>query len=106
LVRWWDLELTVSRLARVFDHVESAAVVGQAYLEHKPGEANPRFLVDRICSGLGGRCRDGVELSKEKLRSILRESAQRDFEECRTVKVRGWILSETEARLCALVALS
>ncbi len=101
-----EVELIVSMFEGLFNHVESAAMIGQAYLDRVPGEADPRFLVDSICSGLGKNWRKGLKLLPEELRMSIRQRVRMDFGDGRTVMVRGWILSETEARLCALVALT
>ena len=44
-------------------------------------------------------------MSYEKLHERLRARVRLDFQEHQTVKVNGWLLSVTEARLAALVAL-
>jgi hypothetical protein len=101
-----EVELIVSMFEGFFNQVESAAKIGQVYLERVPGETDSRFLVDRICSSLGNDWRNGFDLHPEELRMSIRQRIRIDFEEGRTVIVRGWILSETETRLCGLVALS
>ena len=37
-----------------------------------------------------------------KLEALLNQKIQQDFEAGRTVVVNGWVLSQTEARQCAL----
>jgi len=62
-------------------------------------------LVDLICSRQAGQCANLVEAGAVKLHELMRAQQRQDFEHDRVVKVQGWILSETEVRLCALAAL-
>src|SRR5690606_29257250 len=93
------------RLVRLFAHRESAVVVGRRYLAlaHEPADAaalaarvagNPRGYA-RLCAA------DAVAL-----RALVARQERRDFAAGRTVTVDGWVLSLTEARLCAIAALA
>lgn len=93
------------KLAKFFIHKDSAAVVGREYLRSVPGEEDARLLVDLICSGQAAGRANLVGADLKELREWLRHQQCQDFEHGRIVKVQGWILSETEARLCALAAL-
>lgn len=93
-----------SRLTRVFSNTRSAGIVGQRYLASNPLEADTAVLAARIA----GDMRHYLRLSSAatpRLRALLAERQKRDFAEGRTVTIDGWILSVTEARLCAIVAL-
>jgi hypothetical protein len=95
----------VSNLKLFFTRGESARVVGREYLRDRSGEADIRLAVDLIYGpqaewGLAWR-----EAGFSEFRKLIRGQIRRDFDEGRTVKVQGWILSKTEARLCALVYL-
>jgi len=94
-----------SKLAKVFANKESATIVGREYLRNVAGEADARLLVDLICSGQADRRVDLLTADLKRLRGLLRIQQSEDFEHGRIVKVRGWILSETEVRLCALATL-
>jgi hypothetical protein len=83
----------------------SAKVVGLTYLRSVPSEAKVDLLVDYICSFNEGKRAELVKANKAKLKELLRRRQRDDFEHERVVNVRGWILSETECRLCALTAL-
>jgi hypothetical protein len=92
------------RLAGLLRHTASARVIGSAYLRSAPSEARARSLVEAIAAGLDGgsaalRSADG------ELRGLLARRIARDFEEDATVCLNGWVVSRTEARLCALAAL-
>ena len=90
-----------ARLAGLLADQDSAAAVGRAYLDSVPGEADARVLVSRLSASLGGRAVGG-----DDLRRLLAQRIDRDFAEERVATVQGWVLSVTEARLCALCALA
>jgi len=71
-----------------------AAVLGRAYLAGHPEEAE-----------LGALLRHFADLGAGDLRQALSERLRLDFEERETVRLRGWVLARTEARLCAICAL-
>jgi len=88
-------------LMALLHHHHSAGEVGRAYLAIAPDEADPAILL-RL---LGADDPNLVALDTEALRRNIRDRQRDDFAEGRTVVVRGWILSRTEVRLCALSAL-
>ena len=94
----------VSSLTRSFIHRESAAIIGLEYLRYRPIEANVHLLVDLICTSRSEQRAELVKADTEKCRELLARQQRQDFEHNRVVKIHGWILSETEARLCALAA--
>ncbi len=94
-----------SNLAMFFTHKESAAKVGLEYLRSVPEEADANRLVDLICSSQSEGRANLVEADLERLRELLRRQHLQDFEHGRVVKLHGWILSETEVRLCGLAAI-
>ncbi len=89
-----------------FRHPESAAVIGREYLKDRPGESDARVLGELISISSGGTPDRTCRADPDDIRRRLRRRVRLDFEEGRVVKVRGWILSETEARLCALAAIT
>jgi hypothetical protein len=84
-------------LRELIVHRESAARLGRAYLAATPGEADPSRLATLI---LGA---PAVPEGREAARVASRIRA--DFDAGRVVTVDGWIVSTTEARLCALCAI-
>lgn len=93
------------RLHEVLKHSASAKVLGQRYLELTPREADINVLTALI-----GRTPENtaqlLQAGRHQLRTLLAAQQRMDFGSRRTVSIDGWILSETEARLCALAALS
>lgn len=94
------------RLAGLLRHEESARIVGREYLRVVPAEASRRVLTSRVVERLPGGPRTVDTVSDGRLYELLLRSTLQDFEEERIVELRGWVLSRTEARLCALAALS
>lgn len=92
------------RLAGLLEHRDSAWIVGREYLRATPSEATPPVLAYLIAERLPLERRALVSATDEELRRLLAASVVADFEEGRTVEIDGWVLSATEARLCALVA--
>jgi len=95
-----------SKLVGFFQDKESAGAVGREYLRIAPLEADTLKLTELICAGRPARHAELNFASMGKVRSILLHQQREDFDKGRTVNVQGWILSETEARLCALTALT
>ena len=98
-------DLLAANLARIFVHKNSAAIVGIEYLRCVPGERDVRLLVELICSSRAERRVEFTQADAGKLRELLLLQQRQDFAHGRTVKIQGWVLSKTEARLCALTAL-
>ncbi|HEX6142694.1 MAG TPA: hypothetical protein VFZ01_08255 [Geminicoccaceae bacterium] len=87
-------------LVRTLRHRASAARVGAAYLAGHDGEQDVERLVAALNRGLDDRSPE-----RRRLRAALDRRIRADFAESETVRVQGWVLSRTEARLCALAAL-
>ncbi len=93
------------KLARVSRCPESAKRVGAVYLQNTPAEAHPDTLVACLCVGGGLRKSELTQASVKQLRFRFAKLIRDDFANDRMVSLDGWMLSTTEARLCALVAL-
>ena len=76
---------------------DSAVRLGRAYLVATPNEASASRLTSLILGE--SAMRTGREAAR------VRSRIQGDFDAGRVVTVDGWIVSPTEARLCALCAL-
>tara|TARA_B100000315_G_C14582909_1_gene591435 strand:- start:2493 stop:2915 length:423 start_codon:yes stop_codon:yes gene_type:complete len=97
-----DVNPLVHDLACIFSHQESAAVVGEEYLRISPGEADPDQLLDLICCHQAEKRMQLLKAVQKERLELLKRQVRQDFEENRTVYVKRWLLSITEARLCAL----
>jgi hypothetical protein len=87
-------------LAMLVPERESARRIGKAYLAVKPEEADLERLIALLCP----RREDRQCPPREQLRRLLAVRHD-DFCDGRIVRLQGWIIPATEARLCALVAL-
>jgi len=93
-----------NRLIDIFNDKRSASIVGRAYLDYAPHEADVRTLVAKIC-GSHKQYLNSAGKDDDALDKLILESHRNDFANGRTVKVSGWVLSRTEARLSALTAI-
>lgn len=86
-------------LLPLFEHPEQAQVVGSQFLKIYENEAPLRLLMLRIFQ-------DGVPHNEGTFRAYLDRRKRLDFEQADVVSIDGWLLSVTEARLCAALALT
>jgi hypothetical protein len=97
--------LMPSRMAALLAHPGSAKVIGGEYLRAFPQEADLGMLLELMASQLAASDAGLFGTTDHQLRERLDSSIRADFAADRIVKLRGWVLSATEARLCALVTL-
>ena len=100
----WPGPVTPIRLAGLLSDGAAVRAVGHAYLREAPGKTSPGWLAavlhhDAFAGG------DLRALSDDALRARLAASVRRDYDAMRIVRVDGWVLAVTEARLCALATL-
>jgi hypothetical protein len=95
-----------SKLTGLFMHQESAQAIGRAYLQSHPQAADARTLESQIAQSLASDRKQLIAADSRSLSELLAERIRQDFEAEQIVKVQGWILSVTEARLCALTVLA
>jgi hypothetical protein len=91
-----------ARLVALFEHHDSARIVGYEYLKKHPQEADAHLLQARIIAGFAGGYTALAQASDSTIRKLIEDRVRQDFETDQIVKLQGWILSATEARLCAL----
>ena len=91
-------------------HLQSAKTVGKAYLRRFPDEGD----IQTLSRSIGLDVRTGfqrktgqlvVGRSEHSLKRWARDRIRADFTDGRVVVLDGWILSQFEVRLCALVYL-
>jgi len=86
-------------------HPDAADGIGSSYIR-KDIEINPLSvdqLTDVIIHQLGINTNDLSAISLQDVGERLADRVHQDFAEESVVAVDGWLLSKTEARLCALV---
>jgi len=85
--------------------VAAAARLGQAYLDAHPQEAEHDALYNRVMSTLQGHAGfTGAQTDGERFAAIATVVSE-DYVAGDTVLAAGWVLSRTEARIYALLAL-
>ena len=95
-----------ARLRRLLHDPLGARAIGAEYLRTRPGEATAAALVAAIARSVPGGVNVLASASDPALRALVEARCRSDFAEGKTVMLRRWILSETEARLCALASVS
>lgn len=90
----------VEALLAVLSSREGARAIGALYLEAVPGEASAGQLVHLIAGSA-----HGAHMTPSAAQTMLLDAVRRDFERFETIELDGWVVSRTEARLCALAAL-
>jgi hypothetical protein len=93
-------------LSGFFADPESARAVGREYLELAPDEADADTVLERLAGPRLRQWEAWAASDPDRLVQALRLQHRGDFARERVVAVRGWVLSETEARLCALAVLA
>ena len=92
-----------ARAGEIFQHPDGARTIGRAYL----ASCSPRPLKRRLVADLTTRLgRDLHAVDSETLRRRLARQVRKDMADDRTIVVNGWVLADTEARVCALLAMS
>lgn len=91
-------------LVEALDRPESARLVGRQVLAVLPYPSRDALVVELAAAA--GLAVDAVPaIDRSLLRSRLDAARAADFRRGDTVRVQGWVLASTEARLCALAAL-
>jgi hypothetical protein len=92
-------------LAAFYADARSARAVGRAVLERHPEEGDPDTLLLQLAGSRLPRWERLAAADPVGLAEALREAHRADLREDRVVAIRGWVLSRSEARLCALAEL-
>jgi hypothetical protein len=98
-----------SSLLSIFPSPASAKAVGKAYLHSLGMAADHQALKqqwiqqDALFEHI--EIRSPLPVLRQSLRQSLSLRIKQDFEAGRTVSVQGWVLSETEARVCAMTCI-
>ena len=94
-------ELAARLRALLYDRA-AARRFGRLYVRQVPAEDDPRILARLTVAFLGAQQVDVIALDRTSLRHRLDARVRDDFASGTTVQLDGWVLSRTEARLCAL----
>jgi hypothetical protein len=94
-------QLAATLRTLVDDHA-AARRFGLLYVRQVPAEADPGVLARLILGSTVAGQVDGLAPDRSSLRRRLDAKVRDDFSSGTTVRLDGWVLSRTEARLCAL----
>ena len=94
-------ERIVLELKEVLDFGPSTELIGRQYLRKTPSEKDPALLTESIFSSF-----EWSAFLETDVRILIRDRVKQDFAEERVVRLGHWMLSQTEARLCALTLLA
>ncbi len=92
------------RLVEVFRRRQSAVAIGRAYLRELVEQPRVESLLQEVVADLDP-AHELRRTSLSALRQMLHARIRQDFAAGRTVRVDGWMLGQTEAKLCGLAAL-
>jgi hypothetical protein len=82
---------------------KTLAEIGAAYKIEVPDEWNEQTLANLVLTDSNGHAIP-ESTDSTNLYALLNQTIIQDFEMGRTVIVNGWVLSQTEARQCALLS--
>src|SRR6478735_2277213 len=87
----------------LFSHLVDAKTIKEAgadYLRTHAVENDREKLAQLLMGG-----KDVAKLSKDEIQTLLDKQVTADFKTGRVLQVSGWVMSQTEARQCALYTL-
>jgi hypothetical protein len=90
------------KMLEIFVDPTEVAPLGREYLAITPEESTRFELLSRLTEGWQ---KPAQALALPALHTALREQLRVDFLAGRTLRVNGWLLARSEARLAALAAL-
>lgn len=88
-----------------FNNLDSAKAVGVAYLEQNHDEMTREILIERLSYSSNDFLIAVASRDKCAVWRCFLDKHRLDFESNDVVKINGWLLSRTEARVCALLAI-
>jgi hypothetical protein len=110
LASMWSTPADAARagaaLRRVFSRPESARIVGLAVLRQRAGPIAAEDVLAELRTHRPEICQASGVVSRGRLASMVREARRDDFRRGCACIVDGWLLSRTEALVCAVIALA
>jgi hypothetical protein len=91
-----------ARLRTLLYDREAASRLGHLYVGQVPAEDDPRILARLVVALPEARQIDAIAPDRSSLHERLDAQVRSDFAAGAIVQLDGWLLSRTEARLCAL----
>jgi hypothetical protein len=84
------------------DNADAVSAIGEAYMRQLGREVNREAVLAAARGTI-----DVIDRNRDEPRAVraIVRAVQKDFERGRLVQVEGWLLSRTEAEMCALTLL-
>jgi hypothetical protein len=99
---WGSTDELATRLGSLLYDRAAARRLGSLYVRQVPAEDDPHTLARLAIGAQQANDVDSIDLDGLSLRRRIDAQVRGDFVSGNTIRVDGWILSRTEARLCAL----
>jgi len=82
----------------------SLRIIGNSYRVTRPDENSKEKLMNAITSGMPAIQSKTNDLTYQAME--IEKNVEMDFKSDKFIVIKGWVISETEARQCALLSLS
>ncbi len=82
----------------------SLRIIGNSYRILRPDENSKVKLLNEITNGIPAIQTNTNDIANQSME--IEKKVEMDFKSGRLLVVKGWVVSETEARQCALLSLS
>jgi hypothetical protein len=96
------LDRVAQTAASYFGDVDAVRAIGDAYLRQLGRDQSVKSILAAARSAL--RTIERARNQETAVSALIR-AVRRDFQDRRSVQLEGWVLSRTEAELCALTLL-
>lgn len=96
------------RVSMLRDYLKSQQTLdelGAAYLSQYPHKANAETLIAAIFDKDTAVSDVSTKISQSDLKAFLADKVKSDYAAQKVIRLNGWVISQTEAQLSALVAL-
>jgi hypothetical protein len=100
----FEKTLAKPQLLSHFCDEKTVSEIGKAYRKQVPAETGKEDLVNMLLTEKAGKLLPESS-NTSVIHSLLTKKIHNDYEAGRTVVLKGWVLSVTEGRQCALFSL-
>jgi hypothetical protein len=95
-------DAAAARLRSALSNAAGARHIGNIYLQQVSTESGSKAALDALLASLALAPEQVLRLGRRALTGIIQQRMRKDFQTGDRIVVGGWIISRTEARLCAL----
>ena len=102
--KWKKQPLLYPFILSNFLDEESLRAIGNSYRHKRPDENSKVKLLDALTGRMRGNQTDTNDMANQAME--IEKNVEVDFKSYKLLVIKGWVISETEARQCALLSLS